>query len=631
MNRLFTPLLSSVLALSSLALLSACGGGGNSDTPQPPAAQSISFAPPSNQSFGVAPADLVATASSGLTVSFTSSTPSVCTVSGAKLTRVSVGTCTVAAVQSGSAAFLAASPVSNSFSVAAGTQTVSFVSPGNQTLGTTPTALIGTATSGLPVVFSSATPDMCAVSGSTLTLVSAGTCVVSASQAGNANYAAATAVERSVMISLAPMLAQTITFAALGAQTLGAAPTSLLATSSSNLIVTFASTTTGVCTVSVRTVSLVSPGVCSVLASQSGDLTYSAAPNVVNSFNVAATSQTITFGQPANQTVGVAAAPLSATASSGLTVVFNSSTPGVCSASGTVLSLLGAGTCTLSASQPGNASFAAAPVVTNSFTVSAAVLPSQTISFTSPGNQVLGTVPGALSATSTSGLTVTFASSTPTFCSISGTSLTLLSVGTCTVSASQAGNASFSPASVVSYSLTVAGIELFANGGFETAGSTTPADAWLKAASGYTRSTDSRSGTYAAQLASVASNAAVMLQNSKDQGGRPDLVVGSTPVLSFWAKGTAGATGNLTYALRFLDGTGNILYDSQAQNFGAAINTTAYTKITFTASAVPAGATAAFIEFSQAIGPIGTGPAGENWFAGKVLIDDLSLMVLKAP
>ena len=84
---------------------------------------------------------------------------------------------------------------------------------------------------------------------------------------------------------------------------------------------------------------------------------------------------------------------------------------------------------------------------------------------------------------------------------------------------------------------------------------------------------------------------------------------------------------NLTYALRFLDGIGNILYTSNNQNFGAAINTSSYTKITFNAGVVPAGATAAFIEFSQAIGPIGTGPAGENWFAGRVLIDDLSLRV----
>jgi hypothetical protein len=338
------------------------------------------------------------------------------------------------------------------------------------------------------------------------------------------------------------------------------------------------------------------------------------------------TAQSISFAALGNQTLGTPPPALSATASSGLTVTFASTTPSVCTVSGTSITLVAAGTCTVTASQPGNATFAAAAVVTNSFTVAVVVLPPQTITFTSPGNQILGTAPGALLATSSSGLPVSFASTTPTVCTVSGTALTLRAVGTCTVNASQAGNASFSAAPVVTVALTVAGIELFANGGFETVGVTTPADAWLKAASGYTRSTDSRSGTYSAQLASVAFSAAVMLQNSIEQGMRPPLVVGSTPVLTFWAKGTAGGTGNVLFALRFLDGTGNILANSLNQFFETKINAAGWTQISYTLGPVPAGATAAFIEFSQGIGPIDAGNP-----AGKVLIDDLSLMVLTAP
>jgi PEP-CTERM motif len=121
-----------------------------------------------------------------------------------------------------------------------------------------------------------------------------------------------------------------------------------------------------------------------------------------------------------------------------------------------------------------------------------------------------------------------------------------------------------------------------------------------------------------------------MLQNSVEQGGLPALTAGDMPVLTFWAKGTAGATGNLVFALRYLDGIGNILYNSNNQNFQGAINTGAYSKITFNGGVVPAGATAAFIEFSQGIGPVGIGPAGENFFAGLVLIDDINLQVADA-
>lgn len=165
----------------------------------------------------------------------------------------------------------------------------------------------------------------------------------------------------------------------------------------------------------------------------------------------------------------------------------------------------------------------------------------------------------------------------------------------------------------------------FANGGFETAGGATPAASWLQAASGYSLSGDAHTGSFAAQLASPAFNAAVMLQNSIEQGGLPALTAGDTPTLSFWAKGNAGGTGNALFALRYLDGIGNILASSGNQFFHTAINTSSWSQISYSLGAVPAGATAAFIEFSQGIGPIEPGLP-----AGMVLVDDLYLGVAAA-
>ena len=163
----------------------------------------------------------------------------------------------------------------------------------------------------------------------------------------------------------------------------------------------------------------------------------------------------------------------------------------------------------------------------------------------------------------------------------------------------------------------------FANGGFETAGVTTAALSWLAAAGGYTRSTDAHSGSFSAQLMSPAFNAAVMLQNSIEQGGLPPLTAGDTPTFSFWAKGNAGGTGNVLFALRYLDSIGNILANSNNQFFQGSINTTSWSQITYNLGAVPVGAVAAFVEFSQGIGPIDAGNP-----AGKVLIDDLYLGVV---
>jgi len=79
-------------------------------------------------------------------------------------------------------------------------------------------------------------------------------------------------------------------------------------------------------------------------------------------------TQTLTFSGIASQSAP-ASVTLSATASSGLPVSFISSTPTVCSVSGSMASLLMAGTCTIDASQSGNASYTAAAPVTQSFSV----------------------------------------------------------------------------------------------------------------------------------------------------------------------------------------------------------------------------------------------------------------------
>jgi hypothetical protein len=82
------------------------------------------------------------------------------------------------------------------------------------TFGTAPTIAAGatgtvsaTATSNLTVAFSSTTPSICTVAGTTVTGVSAGTCVIAADQAGNSSYSAAPQVTQNITISPAPAAA----------------------------------------------------------------------------------------------------------------------------------------------------------------------------------------------------------------------------------------------------------------------------------------------------------------------------------------------------------------------------------------------------------------------------------------
>jgi hypothetical protein len=173
----------------------------------------------------------------------------------------------------------------------------------------------------------------------------------------------------------------------------------------------------------------------------------------------------------------------------------------------------------------------------------------------------------------------------------------------------------------------------FANGGFETAGTGDLAANWDEGNRGYSRVCGSagNGSDCAAQLLSPQIAAAVVVQNSVDQGLLPDLTVGDNPLLSFSAKGFAGTQGNANFALRYLDSTGNIMSNSGPLDFHTLINTSTWTEITFDLGVVPVGATAAFLEIVQAIGPIGTGPAGENWLAGEIFIDDVYLGVTAVP
>jgi hypothetical protein len=161
-------------------------------------AQTIAFGTLPDRPIGESFA-LTATATSGLSVSFTSDTPSVCTVSGTTVMLHVVGTCTVRATQAGNATYGAASDVTQSFAVTTLTQTITFAPLSGRPIGET-FELTATATSGLAVSFGSETPSVCTVTGTTVTLTAVGNCTIRASQSGDATYAAAPDVIQSFAV-----------------------------------------------------------------------------------------------------------------------------------------------------------------------------------------------------------------------------------------------------------------------------------------------------------------------------------------------------------------------------------------------------------------------------------------------
>ena len=157
----------------------------------------ITFTVP-NHTFGDAPFVVAATStSSALFVYTVVSGPA--TIAGATVTLTGAGTVTLQAAQQASGLY-AAGTATATFQVAKKAQTITFAALASPVAFTAaPVALTAAATSGLPVVFSVLSgPGR--VSGSTLTITGGGTIVVAADQTGDANYAAAPEVTRTLVV-----------------------------------------------------------------------------------------------------------------------------------------------------------------------------------------------------------------------------------------------------------------------------------------------------------------------------------------------------------------------------------------------------------------------------------------------
>jgi len=127
-------------------------------------------------------------------------------------------------------------------------------------------------------------------------------------------------------------------------------------------------------------------------------------------------------------------------------------TPAVCSGSGFFVRIIGGGTCTLTYQSKETATVLASDLYTVSFEVTR---DPQTITFALPAtvNASAKTLP--LTATSSSGGSVTYESSPAENCSVSGSTLTLLKSGNCTVIATQVGTSTLAPISATATTMIV--------------------------------------------------------------------------------------------------------------------------------------------------------------------------------
>jgi outer membrane protein OmpA-like peptidoglycan-associated protein len=366
------------------------------------------------------------TSSLAVTITVDPSSSSVCSISSHVVTMLSTGTCLLDANQAGNSSYLAATQVQQSFVVDA-TQTVAFTStaPAGAVVGGSTYTPTATATSALtPVITVAAgSSSVCTISGGVVSLIGAGTCTLYANQAGNGTYTPATQVLQSFSVAKSP---QTVAFTSTAPsnEVVGGAVYTPAASATSALtpVITVASSSSGVCTISSGTVSFVGGGICTLDANQAGNGAYYAATQVLQSF-VVANTQVVSFTStpPSQAQASGATYTPSASTTSGLAPVItvDSSSSSICSISGGVVSFLSAGTCTLDANQAGGSmsgsTYAAAAQVQQSFYVQ----PPGAVTFTSPAPTnaaVGGSIYDATDNTTDAGTTVYIISLTPSVC-----------------------------------------------------------------------------------------------------------------------------------------------------------------------------------------------------------------------
>jgi len=134
-----------------------------------------------------------------------------------------------------------------------------------------------TASSNLPVTYTSSNVNVATVIDGKISILAAGTTIIKASQAGNNQYFAATDVSQTLTVAKAN---QTISFSPFVIKILGEADFDVSATATSGLQVSFSSANTSVATIVNGKIHIVNVGSTEITALQAGNTNYSAAPDV---------------------------------------------------------------------------------------------------------------------------------------------------------------------------------------------------------------------------------------------------------------------------------------------------------------------------------------------------------------
>ena len=389
---------------------------------------------------------LSATASSGLAVSYSSSSTNISidiSIVGTNVTVLGAGTASIVASQAGNSNYVAATPVTNTLIITKASNTITFPALSELTYSNGLTiGLGGTASSGLAVSYSSASTNV-SISGTNVSILGAGTASIVASQTGNSNYLAATRKTNTLVIAKG---SNVINFPSLSTRTYeqGAFGIDLGGTASSGLAVSYSCLDWNV--VIWRNIATIySVGTYSIVATQGGDSNYLAASPVTNTLIITKSTRNFTFASNSLSQTYTGSNAVASLTNAGPLVSY------IITYNGSTNLPTNAGTYTVVATVSDTNNYTAYSV-TNTLTIAKA---GNTITFPSlSGVTYSNGLTVGLGATASSGLALSY-SSASTNVSISGTNVTILGAGTTSIVASQSGNSNYVAATPVTNSLEI--------------------------------------------------------------------------------------------------------------------------------------------------------------------------------
>ena len=452
------------------------------------ASQTITFAALSPKPDNAANFQLTATGgASGNPVTYTSSNTAVAIIvdnlgnpdpNGNWVDILSAGSTTITASQAGNTNYLSATPVQQILLVNSTSlidQVISnFPATDTRTYGDANYQLTATGGgSGNPVTYASLDPSVAVIvnslgnpdpNGDRVKIIKNGVVTIRASQAGNALYNPAIDADQVLTVNQREI---TISGAVANDKPYDGTNTASITGYTVNGIVAGDNVTVS----SGGTFASVNAGTWTVTAAFSKSGTDASKYFLTQPTGLSATisqlAQVINFGALVAKTYGNPDFVLTSTGgASGNPVTYTSSDPsvativnnlGIVDPNGGFIHIVGAGSTTITASQLGNTNYSDAVSVPQTQLVNQAA---QTISFAALVNKTTADAPFTLSAVSNSGATptglpITYTSSNPAVADVVGNVVTIYGRGTTDITASQAGNTNYLPATSVTRTLIV--------------------------------------------------------------------------------------------------------------------------------------------------------------------------------